>query len=85
MYAEGKIILEAILKESEQIDKSSIEVGKILNGLGGVLMYLGRYEDSLKQYESSLLIKEKHYGKDHVYVAITKENIGLVLMSFRKV
>ena len=46
------------------------------NNIGIVLRNLGRYEESLKWYQESLEISKKHYGKNHVLVAIRKNNIG---------
>ena len=51
--------------------------------IGIVLRNLGRYEDSLKQLESSLLILEKHYGKDHVVSCYDKRQYRSSIKVFR--
>ena len=49
-----------------------------MNNLALVLDNLGHNEDARCVYERALAIDEKHFGKDHVQVAITMNNLAIV-------
>lgn len=63
----------------ERLGSSDKLEADLLNNVGRVLQRQGRHREALQHFESSLELRRKYRGEEHVEVAASLNNVGLVL------
>jgi tetratricopeptide (TPR) repeat protein len=60
------------------------DVAFVLNSLGVLYKYIGRYDEAERLYRRALAIKENVLGPDHVDVALTLGNLAMLYKTLER-
>ena len=74
----GLLVPHGIYLENLQNHISDHEMAKFQEKIADQQDEVGKYSIALKYYEKALLLKEKHYGKDHPETSKARVNLGNV-------
>jgi tetratricopeptide (TPR) repeat protein len=82
LYAPAERLLARALELRRGLDRGTgLPSGQVLQTLGELQYYQGRYDESLATFKQVLAIRESNLGENHPEVAAAANDLGVLLMT----